>query len=464
MSSIEDVRVPDIGDFKDVEIIEVAVKPGDTIDVDTPLITLESDKAAMDVPSPLAGTVKEVKVKVGDRVSQGSLILSMETAAEPAPAEEAALPPPKEKIREGAAPSPETGTGAATYGARSGFYDLIEVRVPDIGTFKDVPIIEVAVKEGDRITVDAPLITLESDKASMEVPSPAAGVVKDVVVRVGDKVSEGSLILKLQTAEATVEQAPMSKPRPMAEAKSVVHAEVLVLGSGPGGYTAAFRAADLAKKTVLVERYASLGGVCLNVGCIPSKALLHAAKVIAETKEMSDRGIVFGPPTIDAGKLTAWKESVVGRLTKGLASLAKQRKVEVIQGVGSFASSDELLVTANDGSAISVVFEKAIIAAGSEPVQIPGWPHDDPRVIDFDRCLAALGDPFTPARHRRGHHRARDGDGLPRAGLAGDSGRAARLPDPRGRQGHRQATAQAHRETVRKHFPRYQGDQHGREQ
>ena len=388
MTKIEDVRVPDIGDFKDVEIIEVAVKPGDTIDVDTPLITLESDKAAMDVPSPLAGTVKEVKVKVGDRVSQGSLILSMETAEEPAAAEEAALPPPKEKIREGGAPSPETGTGAATYGARSGFYDLIEVRVPDIGNFKDVPIIEVAVKEGDRITVDAPLVTLESDKASMEVPSPAAGVVKDVVVRVGDKVSEGSLILKLQTAEAAVEPPlPTSKPRPMAEAKSVVHAAVLVLGSGPGGYTAAFRAADLGKKTVLVERYASLGGVCLNVGCIPSKALLHAARVIAETKEMSDRGIVFGPPTIDAGKLTAWKESVVGRLTKGLASLAKQRKIEVIQGLGSFASPNELSVTANDGGLISVVFEKAIIAAGSEPVQIPGWPHDDPRVTNSTGAL-----------------------------------------------------------------------------
>ena len=387
MSKIEDVRVPDIGDFKDVEIIDVAVKPGDTIDVDTPLITLESDKAAMEVPSPLAGTVKEVKVKVGDRVSKGSLILSMETAEEPAVAEDAAQRP-KEKIREGAAPSPETGTGAATYGARSGHYDLIEVRVPDIGTFKDVPIIEVAVKEGDSITVDAPLITLESDKASMEVPSPAAGVVKDVVVRVGDKVSEGSLILKLQTAEAAVEPPlPTSKPRPMAEAKGVVHAEVLVLGSGPGGYTAAFRAADLGKKTVLVERYARLGGVCLNVGCIPSKALLHAARVIAEAKEMSDRGIVFGPPTIDAGKLAAWKESVVGRLTKGLTSLAKQRKIEVIQGVGSFVSPNELSVATNNGGSISVVFEKAIIAAGSEPVQIPGWPHDDSRVIDSTGAL-----------------------------------------------------------------------------
>jgi dihydrolipoyl dehydrogenase len=388
MNKIEDVRVPDIGDFKDVEIIEVSVKPGDTVTAEMPLITLESDKAAMEVPSPISGVVKEVKVKVGDRVSQGSLILSMETGEEPAAAEEAALPPPKEKIREGAAPSPETGTGAATYGARSGHYDLIEVRVPDIGNFKDVPIIEVAVREGDRIAADAPLITLESDKASMEVPSPAAGVIKDVVVGVGDKVSEGSLILTLQTAEAAVEpSAPAPKPRPMAEAKGVVHAEVLVLGSGPGGYTAAFRAADLGKKTVLVERYGSLGGVCLNVGCIPSKALLHAARVIAETKEMSEHGIVFGPPAIEAGKLAAWKESVVGRLTKGLAALAKQCKIEVVQGVGSFASPNELSVAINDGGPITVVFEKAIIAAGSEPVQIPGWPHDDPRVIDSTSAL-----------------------------------------------------------------------------
>jgi dihydrolipoyl dehydrogenase len=387
MGTIEDVKVPDIGDFKNVEIIEVSVKPGDTISVDTPLITLESDKATMEVPSPLSGTVKEVKVKVGDKVSRGSLILSAETAEEREAAEVAAPPPSKEKIRQGAAPAPEAGGGAATYGGRSGLYDLIEVRVPDIGNFKDVPIIEVAVKEGDRIAANDPLITLESDKASMEVPSPAAGVVKDMVVGLGDKVSEGSLILKLETAEAAEPPGPAPKPRPMAEAKSVLHAEVLVLGSGPGGYTAAFRAADLGKKTVLVERYASLGGVCLNVGCIPSKALLHAARVIAETKEMSEHGIVFGAPSIDAGKLAGWKESVVGRLTKGLARLAKQRKVEVVQGVGSFASPNELSIATNDAGPVTVVFEKAIIAAGSEPVKIPGWPHDDPRVIDSTGAL-----------------------------------------------------------------------------
>jgi dihydrolipoamide dehydrogenase len=389
MSKIEDVRVPDIGDFKDVEIIEVSVKPGDTVTAETPLITLESDKATMEVPSPISGVVKEVKVKVGDKVSQSSPILSMEVAGEEREAAEVAAPPPsKEKIREGAAPAPEAGQGAATYGGRSGLYDLIEVRVPDIGNFKDVPIIEVSVKEGDRIAANDPLITLESDKASMEVPSPAAGVVKEMTVGIGDKVSEGSLILKLQTAEAAAETpAPAPRPRPMAEAKGVVHAEVLVLGSGPGGYTAAFRAADLGKKTVLVERYASLGGVCLNVGCIPSKALLHAAKVIAETKEMSEHGIVFGPPAIDAGKLAGWKESVVDRLTKGLAGLAKQRKVEVVQGVGSFASPNELSIATNGSGPVTVVFEKAIIAAGSEPVKIAGWPHDDPRVIDSTGAL-----------------------------------------------------------------------------
>jgi dihydrolipoamide dehydrogenase len=388
MNKIEDVRVPDIGDFKDVEIIEVSVKPGDTISPDTPLITLESDKASVEVPSPIAGVVREVKVKVGDKVSQGSVILSMETGEEPAAAEEAALPPAKEKIREGAAPAPEAGQGAATYGGRSGLYDLIEVRVPDIGNFKDVPIIEVAVRDGDRVAANEPLITLESDKASMEIPSPAAGIVKEIAVVVGDKVSEGTLILKLQTAEAAAEPpAPAPRPHPMSEAEGVVHAEVLVLGSGPGGYTAAFRAADLGKKTVLVERYASLGGVCLNVGCIPSKALLHAAKVIAETKEMTEHGIIFGAPTIDTPKLVAWKEGVVGRLTKGLAGLAKQRKVEVVQGIGTFASPNELSVETKDRRPVTVVFEKAIIAAGSEPVQIPGWPNDDPRVIDSTGAL-----------------------------------------------------------------------------
>ena len=280
MSKIEDVRVPDIGDFKDVEIIEVSVKAGDSVGADSPLITLESDKATMEVPSPISGVVKEVKVKVGDKVSQGSLILSMEVAGEEREAAEVAAPPPsKEKIRQGAAPAPEAGTGATSYGGRSGLYDLIEVRVPDIGNFKDVPIIEVAVEEGDRIAADAPLITLESDKASIEVPSPAAGVVKEMAVAVGDKVSEGSLILKLQTAEAAAKP-----PAPAPKSSAYAGGE----GRRPRrGRRARRRTRRLHGRVsrrrprkddvVLIERYAALGGVCLNVGCIPSKALLHVA-------------------------------------------------------------------------------------------------------------------------------------------------------------------------------------------
>ena len=387
MATIEEVRVPDIGDFKDVEIIEVTVASGDAVSAEDPLITLETDKATMEVPSPLSGVVVDVSVKAGDKVSKGALILMLEVT------EGAAETPPKEKVREEAAPTPQTGSGAGTYGGASGVYEAIEVHVPDIGDFKDVEIIEVSVAPGDAVAVEAPLITLETDKATMEVPSPAGGFVKDVVVKVGDRVSEGSLICTLQTAEAVEEKAPpATKAAPRPTIGSDMHAEVLVLGSGPGGYTAAFRAADLGKKTILVERYSSLGGVCLNVGCIPSKALLHAAKVISEAKEMGEHGIVFGEPTIELSKLAAWKEGVVGRLTKGLAGLAKQRKVEVVHGVGTFAGPNQLAVETPSGR-VTVSFDQAIIAAGSEPTRIPGFPHDDPRVIDSTGALALDGMP-----------------------------------------------------------------------
>jgi dihydrolipoamide dehydrogenase len=289
---------------------------------------------------------------------------------------------------------------------------LKEVKVPDIGDFKDVEIIEVAVQPGDEISVEAPLITLESDKAAMDVPSPFAGTVKELKVKVGDKVSEGSLILTMEATEggaATESETPAPKTepaeapqperaaqpqrpqatRPVAKPSSgdgEVHAEVLVLGSGPGGYSAAFRAADLGKKTVLVERYGTLGGVCLNVGCIPSKALLHAAKVIEEAKEMSANGVVFAEPRIELDKLAAWKNKVVGKLTGGLAGLAKQRKVQVVQGIGSFSGPHELSVKNGSGTT-TISFDQAIIAAGSEPVEIPGFPHDDPRVVDSTGAL-----------------------------------------------------------------------------
>ena len=277
--------------------------------------------------------------------------------------------------------------------------DVIEIKVPDIGDFEDVDVIEVYVSPGDSVNVEDPLISLESDKAAMDVPSPSAGVVSEVKVAVGDKVSQGSLIVVLQgtaaeppatTTNATSPASEKEKPAATpvaATASGDMHAEVLVLGSGPGGYTAAFRAADLGKKTVLVERYPRLGGVCLNVGCIPSKALLHAAKVIAETKEMREHGVEFGAPSIDLEKLDGWKNRVVNRLTDGLAGLAKQRKVTVVEGRGKFTTPNRVAVeSANEN--ITVSFDQAIIAAGSQAVQIPGFPNDDARLIDSTDALA----------------------------------------------------------------------------
>ncbi|MCW5624110.1 MAG: dihydrolipoyl dehydrogenase [Burkholderiales bacterium] len=288
----------------------------------------------------------------------------------------------------------------------------VEVRVPDIGDFKDVPVIEILVKAGDTVAKEDSLVTLESDKATLEVPSPADGVVRDIKIKVGDKVSEGSVILMLDAAAAaaaapapaaaapaaaaTSEKSAPAAPKPATPAqpaaanvaKGDLHAEVVVLGSGPGGYTAAFRAADLGKKVVMIERYATLGGVCLNVGCIPSKALLHAAKVVTEAEEMSHFGVAFGAPKIDLDQLRGWKEGIVGKLTKGLTGLAKQRKVEVVNGVGKFAAPNAIAVTAADGSVKTVTFDHCIIAAGSAVARIPGFPYDDPRVIDSTGALA----------------------------------------------------------------------------
>jgi dihydrolipoamide dehydrogenase len=280
---------------------------------------------------------------------------------------------------------------------------LIEIKVPDIGDFKDVDVTELLVKPGDRVEKESSLVTLESDKASMEIPSPQAGVVRELRIKIGDKVAEGSVILLLEAVEAAAAKAPEkapAKPVPVAVSAAPapaarspagatdLHAEVVVLGAGPGGYTAAFRAADLGKKVVLIERYPNLGGVCLNVGCIPSKAMLHAAKVITDAEEMGTHGITFGKPAVDIGKLRGWKESVIGRLTKGLAGLAKQRKVQVIQGVGKFESPGTITVTGADGRTTRVGFDACIIAAGSSVARIPGFPDDDPRLIDSTGALA----------------------------------------------------------------------------
>ena len=281
---------------------------------------------------------------------------------------------------------------------------LSEIKVPDIGDFQDVEIIEIICKIGDKVLPEDLLISVESDKATMEVPSPTAGVVREIKVKVGDKVSAGTLILKMEKTEISTEknnkQSNEKKdsaeksvvPMPGPEAsesysgKADISCDVLVLGSGPGGYTAAFRAADLGQNVVLVERYKRIGGVCLNVGCIPSKTLLHAAKVIDETESMNEHGISFGKPKINLDQLREWKNGIVNQLTAGLKSLAKQRKVQIVSGVGEFVDQNHLCVTDAEAKKSTIHFENAVIAAGSQPVKLPFLP-EDPRIIDSTGAL-----------------------------------------------------------------------------
>ncbi len=300
---------------------------------------------------------------------------------------------------------------------------IIEVKVPDIGDFKNVPIIDIAVKVGDSVAAEEALMTLESDKATIDVPSPCDGVIKDITVKVGDKVSEGSIIARIDAASSAAAEPqppaatptaattapPASKPEvsvttvapaptaaPQAgqfSGKADVECEMLVLGAGPGGYSAAFRSADLGMKTVIVERYATLGGVCLNVGCIPSKALLHVAAVMEEAEHMAETGVTFAPPQIDIDKLRAHKAKVVGKLTTGLAGMAKARKVDIVRGYGSFLDANHVEVEVTDGKGQEktgqrkvIRFQKCIIAAGSSPVHLPFIPQD-PRVVDSTGAL-----------------------------------------------------------------------------
>jgi dihydrolipoamide dehydrogenase len=317
----QEIRVPDIGDFSDVPIIEIHVGAGDTVAAEDPLITLESDKATLDVPSPVAGTIASLAVSVGDAVSQGTVIGTVEVEGAAGPAD--------------TAPQGQAASGSGSANGSS---------------------------------------------ANGSSPETAEGPKEELTAPAGYGSSAGP-----PTQER--EPAAVGAPQPYTGQKGDVHAEVLVLGAGPGGYTAAFRAADLGKKVVMVDSRGPLGGVCLNIGCIPSKALLHAAKVIAETKEMAEHGVSFGSPQIDLDALRSWKDRVVGKLTGGLTGLAKQRKVQTIVGRGTFTGDHMLSVAGQDGSTTTVSFDAAIIAAGSEPVQLPFVPHDDPRVIDSTGAL-----------------------------------------------------------------------------
>ena len=279
--------------------------------------------------------------------------------------------------------------------------DTFEVRVPDLGTDEKIDVVEILVAAGESVEVDDGLITLESDKASMDVPSPQAGVVEKIRVKAGDKIGEGDLILTMKAVAGSAEPegaaaAPVAAALPAAKTRPAAdrHAEVVVLGAGTGGYTAAFRAADLGKKVVLVDRDAVLGGVCLKVGCIPSKALLHVARVVDEAADLAERGVTFGKPKLDLDGLRGWKDSVVHRLTSGLATMAGKRGVEVVRGEARLSGLNEMTVAGDDGET-KLSFDTAILAAGSRVARIGGVPWDDPRVMD---STGALELPEVPKR------------------------------------------------------------------
>jgi dihydrolipoamide dehydrogenase len=291
--------------------------------------------------------------------------------------------------------------------------EIVDVIIPDIGDFEEVEVVEILVSPGQRIEAGASLISIESDKATVEIPAPHGGVVREILVALGDRVSQGSVIARVETEDVTVaEPAPERRAAPPEEravatpaapspsesaapeprerrsfTPSDRHAQLVVLGGGPGGYTAAFRAADLGKEVVLVERHPTLGGVCLNVGCIPSKALLHIAEVINEARELTTRGIDFGAPALDLERIRAFKERTVATLTQGLAGLAKRRKVTILNGTGRFSAPDQITVATPEGEPTTISFDDCIVAVGSRSVELPGFPSDDPRIWDSTDAL-----------------------------------------------------------------------------
>ena len=383
MANTIEIKVPDLGGATDVEVIEILVNVGDSINVDDSLVSVESDKASMDIPSSASGKVTEISVKLGDSLNEGDVVIKLASEGASAAAETTSAAPAQKETTTTAAPAQQGGS--------------VDVTVPDLGGAKDVEVIDVLVSVGDDINVEDSLVTVETDKASMDIPSSASGKVTAVTVKVGDAINEGDIVVKVESSSgapasqaANTESTSASTPAPTAAAKpkgdADQHAPVVVIGSGPGGYTAAFRAADLGLDVTLIEKYDDLGGVCLNVGCIPSKALLHSAAVISEAREMEKHGISFGKPKIDIDKLRGFKESVIGKLTGGLAGMAKARKVKVINGYAKFTSANTLSIEGKDGNS-TLSFDKAIIAAGSRVTIFPMFETDDPRVIDSTGAL-----------------------------------------------------------------------------
>ncbi|OYQ79205.1 dihydrolipoyl dehydrogenase [Wohlfahrtiimonas chitiniclastica] len=375
-----EIKIPNIGNFDAVDVIDVLVNVGDVVSVDQNLLTLESDKASMDVPSDQAGKITEILVKVGDQVKEGDTIAMIEP--------EASTEAPKAQ---------DTAASAAPEAAPSAASSVVDIIIPNIGNFEAVDVIDVAINVGDAIHKDQNLVTLESDKASMDVPSEIDGTITEVLIKVGDQVKEGVVIARAQVGAAptTAQAAPKAEPKaetivePAAAtaAPSNVDCDVVVIGAGPGGYSAAFRAADLGLKVALIERYSTLGGVCLNVGCIPSKALLHVVKAKEEAeKHLKHAGIYFDAPRIELDEIRNYKSSVVSKLTGGLAAMAKMRKVDVIQGVATFKDDHHLTIQLSEGGERTLSFDKAIIAAGSRAIHLPFMP-EDPRIIDSTGAL-----------------------------------------------------------------------------
>ena len=384
MANTIEIKVPDLGGATDVEVIEILVNVGDEINVDDSLVSVESDKASMDIPSSASGKIAEINVKIGDTINEGDIVIVLATEGANTEATASPAPAPVEET----SPAPQAST--QTVGS-------VDIIVPDLGGAKDVEVIDVLVNVGDDINTEDSLVTVETDKASMDIPASAGGKITEVNVKVGDNINEGDIVVKVESTSSapseTLSNAEQSQPTPPAPTAAPApkgdadqHAPVVVIGSGPGGYTAAFRAADLGLDVTLIEKYDDLGGVCLNVGCIPSKALLHSAAVISEAREMEKHGITFGKPKIDIDKLRGFKESVIGKLTGGLAGMAKARKVKVINGYAKFTSANTLSIEGKDGNS-SLSFDKAIIAAGSRVTIFPMFETDDPRVIDSTGAL-----------------------------------------------------------------------------